>query len=1405
MPRIKDLIQVPEIRTVIRLSDVYDQGLRRSLFQNFVLTGEVADILQNLLSSVQRGKGEGAFIQGHFGCGKSHLLSILSLLLQEETDAWQSLLEQKQALQEYYDALRKDRYLVLDISLVACSQTESLEEIVLRHLDGKIQEQFGENLTFHDPQRFLADMKLLISQHYSTEWEEFSRKRHISLDDIPQASPGRSGDTMPDSSSGSGPDEESDPDEGSIPAPDLSKTIVLIHRFLGQINLPYHLRFHRLQAFDRLGKLFGRHRIRGLIILLDELSEFLNSKKEEPGFHEDIRFLQFLAEGIPNTAKASSSYPIWVIGTVQEYIEDTAQLPQDLFNKIKDRYPLRLSLTGTHIEDLISERLIQKKPGSQEVIRSFYQEYKSAFTTLPISEERFVRLYPVHPATIDLLDDLKSLFSQQRGVVDFIYHQVRGGDSASRGGDSGSKSGDSATTDGTLPGTPSGILEEEAGYLLTADRIFDHFLPRIQGRVETNPYVRTVFKYFTNEIEKILPDPEQQPLGLQIIKILILLAICPMKKKYTVRQIAETLLHKITDLESSINYEYIREILDQLYQKGSYLKLVEKGAEKGGGPGEDVLAIDLEADFHLIVANKLESMRQSVAKEDPRLFYHLGRSQDLLHLPLGRFISQGSWPQTMKWQNTGREGRIVLAQLDEFPKEEFREVIRQIQHTELDFAFLIGPTHNPSNQKEAVFEHLAPAIPSSSKPVVFFWLPAEIEDKGFMRLALCHQLLWEKYSDDHSELGRQVYQYLQGQVEANQSRIKEEFTRAYFGGTIVDGYLQPVVDLTSLGSLAFGRLLDTLITQGLNCRFPRHKGIAPGIEYIQRGIIQEAIDTFLTRGEITFGYQEQQGVRALIEGFLRPMDLVARTATSSFRLRLDTRKNALISHVLSLIQSDQEPFDRLYWLLRKGELGMTRLQFELLSLSLIFGGLLTPYVNQKRKPLDQITIYNLDKITAVGKGELIQPELQALLQELPFLPKKFQGEYSLPLQEEIWEFLRKLQEEEQENILIANSRLTRLEHRGEFACLGPEGLDRARKVLDSVARLWISIDSKLPARQGLSQFLTQYRESSDYGQNHSQNYKLWTELQTFLLQKYDRFLHMYHYLTHPALFIPEERIDLFTLHGEMKELLSNTYLFFSESCFSDLATRFDSFAESYRIAYQKGHQEFSAGTLFTPYEKIRLSRQYLLLKRLSRISYISVKDDLGKVDRMLTAILSQRCPRSQSPLEGDEHVQSVPSCSSCGYQLGQRPNLPPVAGIEALLEAGIGQYLQAFQEEEYRRRIIPSILAMEEIGRKGEADCIRQLLDLGEETGQGGSSDRLFDRLDELLSDQAVGAINEAFLGKVSVVRRNLDQLYENLIDRQFPLEKLQDLFREWVLGGERLEGQTYIKITGDKKKTTDT
>jgi len=111
---------------------------------------------------------------------------------------------------------------------------------------------------------------------------------------------------------------------------------------------------------------------------------------------------------------------------LQEWIEETGEIHQDTFNKIKDRYPIRLSLGRAHIEELVSERLISHKEGADSQIKEIFDRVKSFFPTFPVTRERFVRLYPVHPATCSLLDRLKPLFSEHRGVVDFIHYRLKG-------------------------------------------------------------------------------------------------------------------------------------------------------------------------------------------------------------------------------------------------------------------------------------------------------------------------------------------------------------------------------------------------------------------------------------------------------------------------------------------------------------------------------------------------------------------------------------------------------------------------------------------------------------------------------------------------------------------------------------------------------------------------------------------------------------------------------------------------------------------------------------------------------------------------------------------------------------------------------------------------------------------
>ncbi|NOY72843.1 MAG: AAA family ATPase, partial [Gammaproteobacteria bacterium] len=85
----------------------------------------------------------------------------------------------------------------------------------------------------------------------------------------------------------------------------------------------------------------------GIVLVIDELSEFLRSKPDRAAFNEDIRFLQFMGEW-------AMDHRFWIIAAMQEQIEHTGDLEYALYRKIKDRYPIRYLLTPTHVQELIA-------------------------------------------------------------------------------------------------------------------------------------------------------------------------------------------------------------------------------------------------------------------------------------------------------------------------------------------------------------------------------------------------------------------------------------------------------------------------------------------------------------------------------------------------------------------------------------------------------------------------------------------------------------------------------------------------------------------------------------------------------------------------------------------------------------------------------------------------------------------------------------------------------------------------------------------------------------------------------------------------------------------------------------------------------------------------------------------
>jgi hypothetical protein len=102
----RDLFQLNPIQTVIKLEDSNAKATALELVQRFVVTPSLQDMLQRVaLPELSKSavEGKGIFVVGHYGTGKSHVMSFLSALA-EHSDAVQRLRPSPQVKPEQYAA-----------------------------------------------------------------------------------------------------------------------------------------------------------------------------------------------------------------------------------------------------------------------------------------------------------------------------------------------------------------------------------------------------------------------------------------------------------------------------------------------------------------------------------------------------------------------------------------------------------------------------------------------------------------------------------------------------------------------------------------------------------------------------------------------------------------------------------------------------------------------------------------------------------------------------------------------------------------------------------------------------------------------------------------------------------------------------------------------------------------------------------------------------------------------------------------------------------------------------------------------------------------------------------------------------------------------------------------------------
>ncbi len=1250
MIKVGDLIEVPEIKTVIQLKDIEESSLRQMILDSFVVTTEVMKNLEMILTSLSKPEGKGAFLKGHFGSGKSHFLSILSLLLRTP-DSWHALLSQEPSLDSFRRELQSRRFLVVEISLIQHRGTEFLEDIFLKEIFRKLSLQIGKPF-------------------------EGAESRHETFREIRKALRG----------------------------------------------LGYS----------------------GLVFLVDELSEFLRSKTDAHAYQEDIRFIQYLGE-------EASSFPLWIVASLQEWIEETGEIHQDTFNKIKDRYHLRISLGPAHIEELVSQRLIRHRPAAEQEIRRIYQSLRRYFPSFPVDETRFLKLYPVHPATVTLLDRLRPLFSEHRGVVDFIHYRLKG------------------DAERKIPT----FLDRPAQELLGPSAVFDHFLHRIREMAETQPFVEKGFEYYRDEIPQIFEDPDQRKVALEAVKLLILFAISPVKFRYTARHMAEMILFRVTDLEAEINYQYFRDVLERLAKESSHLSVTP-----GKDPLDDQFSITLRVDIAGILRRKIQQGVKEIFPGDRRLFDRLLPFAESIHLPFVGWAEQREQRVSTSWEYTRRSGIILLRQIDEFLLDEAKARAEEWKQTEEDFFIVVGTTH----QVESQYQHLRDLLPHLREkyPGLFlFWIPTEIkeEEESWMKEFLSALLLSDRTRQESSESGLPAQEFLQTFLQNGRKRLGKILTKAYFNGLLLWDDRQ--MELSAYGYLSQEKFLQEFVPPLLSRRFPKHQRVHPYLEALAPTTVPNLLRDFFATGTLEVDDRTKFGLRTILEGLLKPMGLIKKKG-NQYVLHVDPRSNELAGYFLSLIEKGPLPPDTLYWSFRKGDYGLLKHQFEVLIFALSFSGNILLYQGERKKGLEDISRSGLQGVTAISKGEILGDEIRQTIPHHPLVPEKFRkGPFTLSSQEALWAEIRSRKEQEVESL---QDLLQRIQWASSFQAFKHLPWDPFRRQVEDVLGQWEEVKVSFPPREGLERFLSAAAKEPFL----PDKLRRLEEVRAFF-DHAERLVFVYQYLSDPRLSLPN-----LPAYRSLRDEKNDILRFFEAGNISieheaiqKVLDRFQDFRGKYIQAYAEAHRRARSGEQFVSYEKIRRSRRYLLLARLDQLEMISVHHNRSLVDRALTAVLFSECNAPCAEL-----LQSNPVCS-CGFLLTMEPKFPPLREIGEAIDLGIRETIEALNSPTYQEKLLPYLKGLEEVGENEKASVVRRVLSLSVQEGEG-----FLSRLDEALTPLAIQGINEAFKGRVVVVRRDLDQLYGALIRRKYSLPQVRKIFREWLKDDEISDG-TFVHFIG--------
>lgn len=224
----------------------------------------------------------------------------------------------------------------------------------------------------------------------------------------------------------------------------------------------------------------------GLLLAVDELLDFLKSRKEQELFL-DLNFMREIGEICNNTR-------FRFIAGVQEMLFDnpTFQFVAEQLRRVRERFE-QVSIVREDLAYVVSERLLKKDERQKALIREHLQQFTKLYYRLSEDIEQFVRLFPIHPEYLATFE--KVAVTEKRVILKTLSHEMK------------------KMMDEEVPAGEPGLLS------------FDSYWPYIEGdpSLKSDPDIKEVMakvKVLQDRIQYSFARPLYQPVAKRIVQAL---------------------------------------------------------------------------------------------------------------------------------------------------------------------------------------------------------------------------------------------------------------------------------------------------------------------------------------------------------------------------------------------------------------------------------------------------------------------------------------------------------------------------------------------------------------------------------------------------------------------------------------------------------------------------------------------------------------------------------------------------------------------------------------------------------------------------------------------------------------------------------------------------------------------